>query len=278
MKKIEVSDSEKRLLFLLLALILIAGAYFLVFQRYTAKAAAMEETNDADRIEVQKLESMAEREDKVRQETDELNRHIEEIIAKYPADVTTEKAIAIVKDMEESTGIRITQANFLMDNPVMNLSNYAQSAEGVPTDASSENTDGTGNTDNLENTDGANPTDGTENTDTGGSAESAEVIKDDIVGYYAALTMNYEASYDDFKKMVAYIKTFEDRMTITAAMSSYDKETGLLSGTLTVNMYYLTGTGKEYEAPQVDGGNKGVNNLFGSGRTKKQAKDSGGEE
>lgn len=259
-KKIEVSDSDKRLLFLLLALILIAGAYFLVFQKYTAKAAAMEETNAADREEVQKLENMAAREDTVRQETDDLNRHVEEIIAKYPADVTTEKALAIVKNMEDSTGIKITQTSFLMDNLVVNLSEGTAADESVSADASAENTD-TAAAESAENTDTA---------DTAAPAEGTALAKDDIVGYYSALTMNYEASYDDFKKMVAYIKTFEDRMTITAVSSSYDNETGLLSGTLTINMYYLTGAGKEYEAPQVDGANKGVSNLFGSSRQKQR--------
>lgn len=265
-KKIEVSDSDKRLLFLLLALILIAGAYFLVFQKYTAKAAAMEETNAADREEVQKLENMAAREEAVRQETDDLNQHIEEIIAKYPADVTTEKALAIVKDMEESTGIKITQTSFLMDNLVMNLSEGAVADESVSADSSAENTD---NADTVD-TAAAESADG---TDTAAPAEGTALAKDDIAGYYAALTMNYEASYDDFKKMVAYIKTFEDRTTITAAASAYDSETGLLSGTITVNMYYLTGTGKEYEAPQVDGSNKGVNNLFGSSRQKQRGRE-----
>lgn len=255
-KKIEVSDSDKRLLFILFALILIACSYFLVFQNYTAKAAAMEETNAADREEVQKLENMAAREAAVRQETDELNQRIEEIIAKYPANVTTEKAIAIVKDMEESTGIKITQASFLMDNLVMNLSEGAAADESVSADAPSENMD---------------------NADTA-AAEGTALVKDDIAGYYAALTMSYEASYDDFKKMVAYIKTFEDRTTITAAASAYDSETGLLSGTVTVNMYYLTGTEKAYDAPQVDGVNKGVNNLFGSSLPKKQTEDNGSEE
>lgn len=270
-KKIEVSDSDKRLLFLLLALILIAGAYFLVFQKYTAKAAAMEETNAADREEVQKLENMAARENAVRQETDDLNRHIEEIIAKYPADVTTEKALAIVKDMEESTGIKITQTSFLMDNLVMNLSEGAVADESVSADASAENTD------NADTVDAA-AAESADGTNTAAPTEGTALAKDDIAGYYAALTMNYEASYDDFKKMVAYIKTFEDRTTITAAASAYDSETGLLSGTLTVNMYYLTGTGKEYEAPQVDESNKGVNNLFGSSRPKKQTEDGGSGE
>ncbi len=270
-KKIEVSDSDKRLLFILFALILIACSYFLVFQNYTAKAAAMEETNAADREEVQKLENMAAREAAVRQETDELNQRIEEIIAKYPANVTTEKAIAIVKDMEESTGIKITQASFLMDNLVMNLSEGAAADESVSADAPSENMDNA-------DTAAAESTDGTDITDTAAPAEGTALVKDDIAGYYAALTMSYEASYDDFKKMIAYIKTFEDRTTITAAASAYDSETGLLSGTVTVNMYYLTGTEKAYDAPQVDGVNKGVNNLFGSSLPKKQTEDNGSEE
>lgn len=268
MKKIEVSDSDKRLLIILLALILLAGSYFLVFNRYTAKAAEVEKTNVTDRQEVQKLEGMAQREDEVRKETEEMNQHVEDIIAKYPADVTTEKAIAVVKAMEDSTGVKITQTSFLMDNLVADLSTLTAAEESVSSDTAEEQTDAADTAeDNADAADSA--------ADEGTASEAAA---GSIAGYYAALTMNYEASYDDFKKMVAYIKSLEDRTTITAAASAYDSETGLLSGTITVNMYYLTGTGKEYKAPQIDGIQKGVNNIFGSNLPKRRAAENSDEE
>lgn len=268
MKKIEVSDSDKRLLIILLALILIAVSYFLVFNRYTAKAAEVEKRNETDRQEVQKLESMAERETEVRKETEEMNQHVEDIIAKYPADVTTEKAIAVVKAMEDSTGVKITQTSFLMDNLVAELSALTPAEESVSADTGDAQTDAADI-----------PADTTDAADTAvdEGAVSADTTEG-IVGYYAALTMNYEASYDDFKKMVAYLRSLEDRTTITAVASAYDSETGLLSGTVTVNMYYLTGTGKEYKAPQIDGIQKGVNNLFGSELPKRRAAENSDEE
>lgn len=264
MKKIEISDSDKRLLIILLALVLIAGSYFLVFNNYTTKAAAVEKTNVTDREEVQKLESMAAREAEVRKETDEMNQHVEDILAKYPADVTTEKAIAVVKAMEESTGVKITQVSFLMDNLVVNLSAPAAAEEGVSSDTAADQTD----------------TEDTDEADTAAAAEGTASMdmEEGTVGYYAALTMNYEASYDDFKEMVTYIKSLEDRTTITGVASAYDNETGLLSGTVTVNMYYLTGTKKEYEAPWIDGIQKGVNNIFGSKQPTEKAAENSEEE
>ena len=268
MKKIEVSESDKRLLIILLALIFIAVSYFLVFNRYTAKAAEIEKTNETARQEVQRLESMAEREAEIRKETEELNQHVEDIIAKYPADVTTEKAIAVVKAMEDSTGVKITQTGFLMDNLVADLSELTSAEESVSADTADAQTDtADSSADDMDEAD-TTADEGTVSADT----------TEGVAGYYAALTMNYEASYDDFKKMAAYIRSLEDRTTITAVTSAYDSETGLLGGTVTVNMYYLAGTGKEYEAPQIDGIQKGVNNLFGSELPKRSVAGNSDEE
>lgn len=186
MKKPEVSDSDKRLLFILLALVLLAGSYFLIFNNYMTKAASVEEKMLRTVPKLQKLEGMAAREAEVREETERLNAHVEEIIAKYPADVTTEKAIAIVKSMEDSTGVKITQASFVMDNLVLDLSSSASAEEGVPMDAASEGTDETEPA--SDGTDAAEPaSEGTAGTET--AAAGAEETAEAAIGYYAALTM-----------------------------------------------------------------------------------------
>ena len=52
-------------------------------------------------------------------------------------------------------------------------------------------------------------------------------------------------------------------MTISDTSASFDSETGGLSGTMTLNMYYLMNTGKEYIPPEFEGISKGVTNIFG---------------
>ena len=223
MKKLKLSNSEARLLFLLLALILLAVSYFLIFNKCVKKAEEIEALNEENRTKVEKLEMMVSRQAEVEAETAEMERIIEEIIAKYPSSVTTEKAIAIVQEVENEVEVHVSNISFLMDNLLGDI-------------AASENT--------------------TED----GTVQA--VSEDANIGYYAALSMNYEADYEEFKKMITYINGLKDRVTIPSISATFDNETGLLSGVITVHMYYLTNTGKEYEEPEISGIGKGTEKVF----------------
>lgn len=223
MKKMKLSNSEARLLFLLLALILIAVSYFLIFNKCVAKAKEVEALNEENQTKVEKLEMMVSRQAEVEAQTAEMRRTIEEIIAKYPSNVTTEKAIAIVQEVENNVDVHVTSISFLMDNLLGDI-------------AANENT----------------TEDGTVQT----------VAEDANIGYYAALSMNYEADYKEFKKMISYINGLKDRVTIPSISATFDNETGLLSGVITVHMYYLTNTGKDYVEPEISGIGKGTDKVF----------------
>ena len=43
---------------------------------------------------------------------------------------------------------------------------------------------------------------------------------------------------------------------------AYDSTTGGLKGNLVLNLYAVTGTGKEYVAPDISGLSMGVGNIF----------------
>ena len=63
--------------------------------------------------------------------------------------------------------------------------------------------------------------------------------------------------------MIAYVNEFKDRTTITQFSATFDDATGKLTGEMTLNMYYITNTGKEYVPPVFDFMPKGVSNIFG---------------
>ena len=240
MKKLKISDSEARLLCFLLALLFLAGSYFLVFNRCVTKASEIEASNEQKQTLINQLESMVNRQAEVEKETAEYNQQVEEIIAKYPSNLTTEKAIAIVQNIEDMTEMHVSNISFLMDNLLGDISTFGSTAVAT----------------------GDTVTDGTA---TDPAAVSQTPSGDTPIGYYASLSMNYEASYDSFKEMITYIYGLQDRMTIPAITAAYDNETGMISGVMTVDLYYLTNTGKEYEPPVVEGIQSGVSDIFRSG-------------
>ena len=58
MNKLKLSDSDKRLLVIFLAIILVVCSYFFVFTKNMDKASEIEEQNDKDRATVQQMEAM----------------------------------------------------------------------------------------------------------------------------------------------------------------------------------------------------------------------------
>lgn len=251
MKKIKLSESEIKLLCLLFALIVIAGSYFLVFTPKMDEAAVIEEQNITDQGTVNHLESMVARKDEVEKETAEYEQQIKDIIAKYPSNITTEKSIEIVRKLEKNTKVHMKDINFEMNNFVGIIGEQpaAEDTSGETQEAAEGQTD-------------------TEATQTQETAESDVMISelsdntDSSVGYYAQLTMNYEASYEDFKKMIHYIGELEDRATVPIVSSAFDAESGKLTGSITVKMFYLTNTDKEYVEPDPGNIRSGVKNIF----------------
>lgn len=214
-KKKKISDSELRLILLLLSVVLLAAAYFLVYSKTVTAAEELEAQNDIDQATVDRLEAMVAVRAQVEAETEQLRQNIKDIIAKYPSDMTTEKAISIVQNIENASGVEFPSINFRMGNLVRDFS-YPNEETNLPP-----------------------------------------------AGFYSGLSMNYTVNYAGFKEMMTYIYRLNDRMTAPTVSMTYDQVTDMVSGSVTMNLYYLTNTGKEYIAPEIHGIENGVYNIFG---------------
>lgn len=256
MSKIKLSDSDKRLLVIFLAIVLVAASYFFVFSKGMSKAATVEEENDKDRATVQQMEQMEANLPVVEQNMEELKQKQADIIAKYPSNLTTEKVISILQSIEDNNDYHISQVTFTMLTPMETAAGDSASAD--TTDAAAD-TEADAGADTAADTESSTET----TTETADEAQADSGAATQVRGYYASITLKYDASYAGLKQMIAYVNKYADRMTITASTASFDSETGRLTGDMTLNMYYLTNTGKEYETPDFEGISKGVSNIFG---------------
>lgn len=273
-KKTKLSDSEIKLLLIFFSLLFVAAAYFLVFQRYSAKAREINAANVDAAAKVLQLEAMVARQAQVEEQTAECLQMVEDIKAKYPSDVTTEKAIAFIQDMENATDTKVTDINFLMKNLVGVISAAQTAASAADTGTAADGSDVSAADAAISGTDTA-----------AAPAEDADTVPTGVpVGYYATVSMSYQASYQGLKDIIDYVTSQKDRMTVPAITVSYDETTGGLTGILTVNMFYLTNTGREYEPPRVQGINRGVTDVFGTsglegfGGSEDASGENGGEE
>jgi len=122
MKKFVITDSEKKLLFIVLGIVLLVCAYFFGFTKLNEQAAAIEASNEQDEAEVTRLEGMVSKQAETQAETEQYKQNIEKIVAKYPVAVPQEKAIYLVQQFEDITLMDVDSIAFSMDNTVQNFS------------------------------------------------------------------------------------------------------------------------------------------------------------
>ncbi len=266
MNKIKISDSDKRLLIIFFAIVLLACSYFFVFNKGMNQASELEAKNAEDSAKVQQMQQMEASLPQVKENIENMKQTQADIIAKYPSDMTTEKSIESLQDYEDhSSDFHITDITFAMRMPLVGTADTT--ATGSSADTADETTDGTTDSaadDTSATTDTTADTqstgDGTDDATTDASADTSG----NVAGYYASIGIRYEASYSGLKEMIAYVNEFKDRTTITQFSATFDDATGKLTGEMTLNMYYITNTGKDYVPPVFDFMPKGVSNIFGN--------------
>lgn len=236
-KKFELSASEISLILYALSVVIVVVAYFAVFNPKMTEAKDIEAQNVGLQTTVSGLESMVAREAEVIAETAAYRQEVQDIIAKYPINVPTEKVIKIIQDMQDINGVDVSAFSVQPGNVVGSVSNV------TVTDI--------------------NASAAAEGTEEGGEAPAAAPAATGV-GYYTLVNVSYEAAYDSFKDMVWYMAGLEDRTTIPVISASCNSETGLIKGSVTFRMYYLSGTGKTYKAPELEPQDTGVTNIFGN--------------
>lgn len=266
MNKIKISDSDKRLLIIFFAIVILACSYFFIFNKGMTKASELEAQNEQDSAKVQQMQQMEASLPQVKENIENMKQTQADIIAKYPSDMTTEKSIESLQDYEDhSSDFHITDITFAMRMPLVGAADTTVADSSA--DTADETTDGTtdsaaddtsATTDTTADTQSAG--DGTDDAATDASADTVG----NVAGYYASIGIRYEASYNGLKEMIAYVNAFQDRTTITQFTAAFDDATGKLTGEMTLNMYYITNTGKEYVPPVFDFMPKGVSNIFGN--------------
>lgn len=264
MNKIKISDSDKRLLIIFFAIVILACSYFFIFNKGMTKASELEAQNEQDSAKVQQMQQMEASLPQVKENIENMKQTQADIIAKYPSDMTTEKTIESLQDYEDhSSDFHITDITFAMRMPLVGATDTtAADSSTDAADSSTDTADGAadsaaGDTSATTDTQSAG-----EKTDDAAADASADTVGN-VAGYYASIGIRYEASYNGLKEMIAYVNAFQDRTTITQFTAAFDDATGKLTGEMTLNMYYITNTGKEYVPPVFDFMPKGVSNIFG---------------
>jgi hypothetical protein len=96
-----------------------------------------------------------------------------------------------------------------------------------------------------------------------GILDASSVTVPDYQLYDMSATYEFTTSYEYLKKMIEKVQTDPEHRNV-GSLSVERDNTGELVGTMTLNLYSLTGTEKVYETPDAGSIKKGRDDLFGA--------------
>lgn len=225
-----MSNRDKKLLVYLIAVGLLAVVYFFV-------AKPKMDENEQLQTEIESLKTQvnyyneiyinrAEYEDKIAKAQVEYN----ESLNKFFGGLNQENTLMNVKGIEDATNTWISRVSFQEAQTMIG----GGSGEVIPEDGSEQST---------------------ENSD-------ASVASGSLTGLKQDLNIDFSCKYADFKRFIEYMQNYDQRLFVTSISATYSVDSDLVTGSIVLSQYAVTGAGKEYSAPDLSNIQTGVDNIF----------------
>lgn len=234
----KLKKSDVNILIMLAGILIPVAIYFFVYTSFTEKTAAMNADNETLQTEVDYLQDLADHKQQYIDDTAAMQIQIDEIKSRFPAEYKPEDDIMYIIGVENDYGAEIPTI-------AMGTSSMIEVATAAEETAEA-------------------PAEGAEATDDA-AGDTVDTTTPAISLYQTPISVSMQSSYRSLKDIVTYINTDTDRKSIDSLSVVFDTETGLLASTMAFNAYSLTGTEKEYAAPQVNGVFYGTSDIFNTG-------------
>lgn len=78
----------------------------------------------------------------------------------------------------------------------------------------------------------------------------------------STIAISMQGGYTQTKKFFDYINNYSERMNVNNFSTTYQRETGMLSSSIAVNLYSVEDKNHEYVAPVVENIDLGLQNIF----------------
>lgn len=243
-----VTERDKKLLFLLGAVLILAIAYFFVFSPNQKKADEVKAENKELAAYVAELDEKIAHEEEKKAEIITFDNNREALLKKFPSGMTHEKAIAILSELEDETDIFSTQVTLAVNNIFFNQEEASQA--------------------------------GTVQIETEDIASTSSVAVQGVstetyaplMGYKTTLTLAFTCTDQELTNALDFINGYDDKMSVETITVGYDETSGNLAGTMNLCMFSVDGSKNEYKDPENTDVKLGVANIFGSKEVKSAKK------
>lgn len=256
-----------------------AAGYFFGYRPQMSKAAEIETASEPLQSRLNELLEMSKNKDFYVEETDKYNKQVSDYVAQFPADVKEEDGILLARDMENSLDMQVSNIGISTRDFIASLDGKTEEEIGELVDqtlSEKANEQTQEQIDEIEGTD-SNAADELEEA-TEAAVSDAENLTDVAILFRRLDTLQFSGTYESLKDAVDYIASRSGRMTLDSVDAAFDASTGNLIGTITVNMFSMTGTERTYSEPDAGNVAFGRKDLFGTIEAAKASADAGAAE
>ena len=271
-----ISTRNKKILLMFSGVAVFAAGYFFGYRPQMSKAEEIETASVPLETRLNELLEMAKNKEFYVEETSKYNQEVSDYVAQFPADVKEEDGILLARDMENTLDMEVSNIGISTRNFIASLDGSTEEEIGELIDqtlSEKANEQTQEQIDEIEGTDTKAEealADATE-----AAVSDAENLTDLTVLFRRLDTLQFSGTYESLKDAVDYLASRSGRMTLDSVDASFDASTGNLMGTITVNMFSMTGTGSTYTEPDAGSVALGRKDLFGTIDAAKASADAG---
>lgn len=220
----KLSDRDKKLISIALCVIIVICAYFFGFKKISESNEALDKEISSNKTLYNNLKSMADREEQYKEDTEYYASEYTNVLSRFDTGFSQEYSIDFIEKLEQANGTWVSQLGI---GDTVRLYGFGSIASSNPIN------------------------------------QGSVVYSSDYVGYGTTLTLSYECSYEDLMSLIEYINTYEFKCKIDSISCAYSKDKDIVSGTLTVTIYAITGSDRPFFGP-IKQKPQGTPNIFHS--------------
>lgn len=269
-----VSIRDKKILLMFLGILLLVLSYFFVYKGQMEEASVIENENVTLQTRLSELLEMAKNKEFYIEETEAMHAKIQEYCSVFPKDIRPEDGIVLSQNMEKSLDMQISSVGLGEKEFISSLDGKTEEERGEEFEETLMEQGAAATEEQIaeiEETEGISREDAELKAAQQAEMNAAVDAAVDFISssfspvlYRTQDTLQFVSTYESLKNAVKYLGQQSGRMTLNNVNASFDSATGNLTGSMTVNLYSMTGTPNIYSEPDAGKVAYGTDNIFGT--------------
>ena len=257
----KLSQKEKCLLLILAGILILFASWFLAASQLRMKTDEIKALNIGLKNTAEQYQTINARIDKIQEKIPTLQEERERIISMYPSNMTREDEIMFWANMDNTFPKELALSSLTMGTWDIVIPSSEATNDSAQTQTQETETDGTENNE-AELADPASEDSVQDTIPSDATQQPADETEGAIKLFKAPINYSFVATYQGLKDMLNFLFLEGDRKNVETLSVTFDSATGNLSGSMDINLFFMTGTGRNYSNTTVPAVQKGVTDIF----------------